>query len=174
MKLNLRQVSSFFLFFFFFSLTFFWQASYCFPRLRLSAFVLHTAKKNNISWGALKTFSSSLLNVSLASIIQECLTRMCRLLCKHFALCVSSGTQHLSHVHKTRRLTVTRILTRGAVPSVEPSRLLFPRGNQTACSLSEKCHVRENVIICFHATEQISLSCPPSSSLRRTLPPHAN
>lgn len=37
-------------------------------------------------------------------------------MCKHFALCASSGTRHLSHVHKIDSLTVTETLLRGAFP----------------------------------------------------------
>lgn len=78
---------------------------------------------------------------------------MCRTLCKHFALCVSSGTRHLSHVHKTHSLTVTEILPADMVafPCVEPSYFLFPRGNQTSV------HRRRN------ATCRICLPCRGSS-----------
>lgn len=64
-----------------------------------------------------------------------------------------------------------------ASPSVAASRSLFPRGNQTSpseeCGVQDPSSMQRKFITCFHATEQLGLSWPPSAH-RRTLPPHAD
>lgn len=91
---------------------------------------------------------------------------MCRSLCQHFVLCVSSGTLHRDLDHLRVRCTAA---DKVAFPSAEPSYFLFPRGNQT--SLRRRRNAACRIPLPCRATSS-SASTPLNNRASADRPPH--